>query len=237
MSALSKISKATPTKGGNNIKDGNYLYFVDKITYDERGYSGATFVYEFRVIEAASNGDTDEKKKGEAGKPTIPNTVGSSCSMVCLLDKHDNAGGNAKACALGLLMPLGYTEEQITEDLLLEISSPSNPLRGVAVRNETYRGWNKGKTNIANRDCPLTLNKWIPIAQTVEDMHQRRAWLDSNGATAAPVPTATASASAVTEVAAPVAVAAPVVQAAPVAPQPAPAPAATSPLLARLGVK
>lgn len=224
-SALSKISKATPTKGGNNIKDGNYLYFIEKITYDERGYSGATFVAEFRVVQAEANGATDEKRKGEVGKPTVPNPVGSSCSMVCLLDKFDNAGGNAKAFLMAAMQPLGYDEAAITEELILEVSAATNPLRGLAVRNETYRGWNKGKSVAANRDLALTLNGWKPVTQTPEDLKAQRAWLDANVAKAeAPVPAgATAPAEPQPE---------------PQAPPPAPTPQpARSPLLAHLGIK
>lgn len=231
-SALNKITKATATKGGNNIKDGNYLYFVEKLSYDERGYSGATFVAEFRVVEAASNGATDEPKKGMPGKPTIPNTVGSSCSMVCLLDKFDNAGGNVKAFLLGVLSPLGYVEDEITEELILELSGDGNPLRGLAVRNETYRGWNKGKSVVANRDMALTLNSWKPVTQTAEDIKARRAWLDANASrvepSAAPAqtPAAATAQPTVNEQPAPTPVA-----------QPSPATGAPSPLLSRLGVK
>jgi hypothetical protein len=242
MGALSKISQATPTKGGNNIKDGDYLYFITRVSYDERGYSGPTYVFEFRVIEATQNGATDEPKEGmPRGNLVVPNPVGSECSLVCLLDKFDNAGGNAKACALAALAPLGYTEEQITEQLLLDISSANNPLRGVAVRNNTVRQWNKGKKVQANLGKALTINRFAAVAQTEADIAQRRAWLDANPAraeiTAAPA-AQTAPAPAVTQATAP---AQPVEQPAPT-PQPAAQPSvpvspATSPLLSRLGVK
>jgi hypothetical protein len=150
--------------------------------------------------------------------------------MVCLLDRFDNAGGNAKAFLLGVLSPLGYVEDDITEELILQLSGPDNPLRGAAVRNETYRGWNKGKTNIANRDNALTLNSWKPVAQTPEDIKARRAWLDANASrvepSAAPAQTPGAAAAQPIEQAAPTPVA-----------QPSPAASAPSPLLSRLGVK
>lgn len=232
-SALSKIEKATATGGGNNIRDGRYLYFIEKVVYNEKGHNGAAYIVEFRVVESESNGDVDEK-----GVPTIPNPVGSSCSMVCLLDKHESAGGNAKACVLGALTPLGYVESQITEPLLLDLASPQNPLRGIAIRNETRRGWNKGRTTAANAGKPLTLNSWKPVAQTAENIMTQRAWLDANASQveiparpAMTSPVASVSHAPVAPVAQPVAV---------VAPQPTPAPAPTggaSALLAQLGLK
>lgn len=240
MGALSKIQNATPTNGGNNIKDGNYLYLIEKITYDERARGGATFIAEFRVMESDANGATDEKKKGESGKPTVPNPAGSTCSMVCQLDKFENAGGNALAFLLGAMGPLGYVQDStdltpeqrktiaITEERILEVSGAGNPLRGVAVRNETYRGWNKGKSVEANRDKPLTLNSWKQVAQTPADIQACRAWLDANAArTVAPAPAAGAFAAAAQPVAAP----APT----PVAPTPTPAPPVSN-LLAQLGI-
>lgn len=243
MGALSKIQNATPTNGGNNIKDGNYLYLIEKVTYDERARGGATFIAEFRVMEAEANGATDEKKKGETGKPSVPNPVGSTCSMVCQLDKFENAGGNALAFLLGAMGPLGYIQDNpdltpeeraqkaITEPRILEVSGTGNPLRGVAVRNETYRGWNKGKSVPANRDNTLTLNSWKQVAQTPADIQACRAWLDSNAArTVAPAPAAPAA------VAQPVAPATPAPQPTPTTLTPAPAAPAVSNLLAQLGI-
>lgn len=238
MSALSKIQAATPTGGGTNIRDGRYLYFIERVVYNEKGHNGPAYIVEFRVVESEANGDVDEK-----GAPTIPNAVGSSCSMVCLLDKHESAGGNAKACVLGALAPLGYVEAQITEPLLLDLASAANPLRGIAIRNETRRGWNKGRAVAANAGKPLTLNSWKSVAQTAENIMAQRAWLDAN-ASQVEIPVRPAT---IAQATAPVVQAAvtpaPAVVAQPVAvaaPQPAPAPVATggaSALLAQLGLK
>jgi hypothetical protein len=236
MSALDKITKAKPTQGGNNIKDGNYTLLVEKVIYDPKGYSGATFVMEYRVIKAESNGATDEMKNAPRGNLVVPNPVGTTCSNVCLLDSFDNAGGNAKAALLGAMIPLGYTDEMITEAVILEVSGPNNPLRGIAVRLETYRGWNKGKKQIANRDKPLTLCSWKPVTQTREDIAAQRAWLDSNNAkveTAIPTPGGTVLPAQAPAAPTPVEPPAPVASSASVTP----AAPATSSLLAGLGVK
>lgn len=180
-SALSKIAAATPTKGGINIRDGRYRYLVEKITYDEKSRSGAAYIVEFRVIKSESNGDTDEKRQGEVGKPTVPNPVGSSCSMVSLIDKFDSAAGNVKAFLMAAMAPLGYLEEHITEAVLLEVADARNPLRGLQVDNDTRRTWNQGKNTPANRGLAMTSNGWKPvIPQTLEDIAKNRAWLDAN---------------------------------------------------------
>ncbi len=226
MSALAKIQSAQATGGGNNIRDGRYKYLIEAFTY-AKGFQGERVVAELRVIESAPAIDVT----GPDGKPVTPNAVQSSCSMVCLLDQHESAAGNAKAFLLAALAPLGFDESDITEDKILnEYSHVSNPLRGIAIANETVRRFNKGRKNEANKGKPLTLNSWKPIEQTPEDILRQRAWLDSNGAKAefaAPTP---AAAPVVEQVAPPV-----VAQPAPVATAPAASPASTG-LLARLGL-
>ena len=223
MSALSKIANATPTGGGNYINDGRYLYFVEKLSYI-KGYKGESFIAELRVIEAAASNAVDEQ-----GRPIAPNSVGSTCSMVCNLNQSA-AGGNAKAFLIALLAPLGYVEADITEERILEVSDPNaNPMRGAAIRNSTYSGINQGRDNPANRGKRITKNAWTAVAQTAEDIKAQRSWLDANATPISPsvaVPAAAAQ---------PIAPAAP----APVQPTPAavPAPSGPSPLLARLGVK
>lgn len=178
MGALSKIAAATPTGGGNNIRDGLYLYYVERVTH-HKGFKGERYVFEFRVVESEASTELDEN-----GKVTPPNAVGTACSMVCLLDKHENAPGNAKAAILAITAPLGYTENMITEDFLIECAGAGNPLRGVAVRNETRRAINQGRSNPLNAGKPLTLPNWKAVSQTAEDIAKQRAWLDANGARA-----------------------------------------------------
>ncbi len=225
MSALSKIANATASGGGTNIRDGRYKYLIEKCIY-QKGHKGENFIVELRVIESASNGDVDER-----GQPTIPNAVGSTCSMACLLDKHASAAGNAKAFLIGALAPIGYSESQIDEPLLLEVSGPNNPLRGICIGNETRRGWNKGTVNKANEGKPMTLNVWRAIAQTPEDIQAQRTWLDSNLSRADKAPSVVRAADPVasTTVSAPAVVAPVVAAVTPVVP--------TSPgLLAALGI-
>jgi hypothetical protein len=176
--AFAKVAGASATGGGNNIRDGVYKLLVESLVV-QNGHSGECFIAEFRVLEATANGAVNEQ-----GQPVIPNAVGSTCSMVCNLTKHESAAGNAKAFVVGALAGLGYTEAQITPDVMGHICSEHNPLRGLAVIDETYVGVNKGRSNPANAGKKLTLNKWKPIQQTEDDVKTQRAYLDSNVARA-----------------------------------------------------
>ena len=174
--AFAKVAGAQATGGGNNIRDGVYKLLVEKVHIQD-GHSGECFIAEFRVIESQANGATNEH-----GQPIVPNAVGSSCSIVCNLTKHASAAGNAKAFVVAACAGLGYTEAQITPDVMAYICSEKNPLRGLAVTDETYRGVNKGRDNPANAGKPLTLNKWKPVAQTEDDIKRQAAFLDANAA-------------------------------------------------------
>lgn len=184
--AFAKVAGASATGGGNNIRDGIYKFLVEKISL-QNGHSGECFIAEFRVIEATANGAVNEQ-----GHPIVPNAVGSSCSLVANLTKHESAAGNAKAFVVNALAGLGYTEDQITAETMAYICSENNPLRGLAVIDETYRGVNKGRSNPANAGKPLTLNKWKAISQTEDDVKQQRAYLDANAAKADTAPAASA---------------------------------------------
>jgi hypothetical protein len=172
--AFAKISAATPTDGGNIIRDGNYKMLIEKVIVNA-GYNGEAFIAEMRVIEAQPNGAVDER-----GVPVVPNAVGTTASVVCLFKQGDVAYNNAKKLILGVTGGLGYTEAQITPEAMGYLCSDKNPLRGVMVGLETYRGVNKGRNNPANAGKPLTLNKWKPIAQAEADVLAQRTWLDSN---------------------------------------------------------
>lgn len=185
-----KIAAATATGGGNNIRDGRYKFLIEKCHIQE-GHTGTCLIAEFRVMEAAASGALDEQ-----GKPVIPNPVGSTCSMVCNVTKHESAYGNVKAFVQGALGGLGYTPDKIDDQVLAEVFSDANPLRGVAVIDETYRGVNKGRANAANAGKPLTLNKWKSIAQTQEEVQAQAQYLDENVATAEVVQSTTTAATA-----------------------------------------
>jgi hypothetical protein len=192
-----KIADATATGGGNNIRDGIYKFLVEKCHIQE-GHTGTCLIVEFRVMESTASGAVDEK-----GVPVAPNPVGSTCSMVCNVTKHESAYGNVKAFVQAALMGLGYQANQITNDVIQQVfEGDPMALRGCQIIDETYRGINKGRANAANAGKPLTLNKWKSVAQTEEDMAKWRAYLDDNASkpevVAAPVATPTASAAAET---------------------------------------
>jgi hypothetical protein len=181
-SIFKKIADASATGGGSNIRDGIYSFLIEKCSI-QNGHTGVCFVAEFRVMESSFNGALDEQ-----GKPVTPNPVGSTCSMVCNLTKHESAAGNVKAFLQGALGGVGYTPEMINDELISSVVSADNPLRGAKVVDETYRGVNKGRSNAANAGKPLTLNKWKSVSQTEEDIAAGRKYLDDNAARAEVAP-------------------------------------------------
>jgi hypothetical protein len=175
--AFSKIAGAQMTGGGANIRDGSYKFLIESLKVLQNGHTGQSFIAEFRVVEATPSGLNDEQ-----GRPIVPNQVGSSCSMVANLTKHEMAAGNAKALIVTAAAGLGVTEDKVTAEFMGRVCSEQNPFRGVAIIDETYVGTNKGRTTPANAGKKLTLNKWKPIAQTQENVKAQRAWLDTNAA-------------------------------------------------------
>lgn len=175
MGYFGTIAGANASGGGTWIRDGRYKFMVEKVHLNE-GHSGPCFIAELRVMEADPTGEVDEQ-----GKPVVPNKAGSSCSLVCNLKKHESAAGNAKAFAIGVLGGLGYTPEQITEQVLTAICGPNNPLRGAVVSDQTYR---KPIRTGANAGKPITLHKWESQTQTQESIKAGRAYLDGTAAVA-----------------------------------------------------
>ncbi len=184
MGMFSKIAGASATGGGNVMRDGNYKLIVENVFFKAGGFSGDCFIAEMRVIESSPTGEGTiaNDKKTVTDVPVVPNKPGSTCSIVCNLTQHESAAGNAKAFVLGCLGGLGYTEEQITEQVLDQVCGPKQPLRGMAVENNTYRTVNKGRKTAANQGNIMTLNKWKSIAQTPEQVKSQREWLNTNAA-------------------------------------------------------
>jgi hypothetical protein len=193
--SLSRIAGAKMTGGGSNIRDGKYKLLVENCKL-QKGYEGECFIAELRVIEAVPNGEmqiaSDEKTTTD--KPVVPNAVGSTCSLICNLTKHDSAPSNIKKFVYGVLSGLGYAEEQITEEVLGEVIGGQQPLRGMAVECETYRSVNKGKKTAANAGKLLVLSNWKGIPQDAAGIKTQRAYLDNNKATVETAPASTSTA-------------------------------------------
>jgi hypothetical protein len=170
--AFKKIATAQASGGGNHIRDGKYKFLIDKVFIHE-GDENDSFIAELRVMESEPSGEVDA-----AGRPIAPNPVGSTCSFVCNF-KFKSAGGNAKAFVMAAV---GCTEEELTPEQLAFVCSDDNPLRGVAIIDETYRGVNKGRDNPANAGKPLTLNRWKHVSQTEADVAEGKKYLDSTAA-------------------------------------------------------
>jgi hypothetical protein len=123
--------------------------------------------------------------------------VGSTCSLVCNISANESAAGNAKAFLEGALAGLGYGAVQATEPATLAlVTSEKNPMRGIIVCDETFRGINKGRKNAANAGKPITKHKWSPVmGQTLESVAQGAAWLNANQPKPEPAMTMPAAAS------------------------------------------
>lgn len=209
---FTKLASAAATGGGNNIRDGIYKKLIEKVFVHE-GHNGDCFIAEFRVVESEANGAVDDR-----GVPVIPNAVGSNCSMVCNFSAHESAAGNAKAFVEAAIQGLGYSYDEFValrddkgnpmfaseEEALAFCCSDQNPLRGIAIANETRQTVNKGRKNPANAGKKLTLNGWRPIAQTEEDIAEQRKFLDRHVAKADAAPKQAAPATPVVAPPAPV---------------------------------
>lgn len=165
----SQIAAASASGGGTYIADGVYKLMVEKM-FEKRsthaGGSGLSFITEFRVIESAPHPDYPDVK---------PNAVGTTCSVVCSVQKHASAMGNVKAILLGLLGAFGYTEDMIGPEQI-QSAFNSDELKGILVENTTYR---KAIKTGVNAGKPITLNKWTSIEQTEEDVARQRADLEA----------------------------------------------------------
>lgn len=134
-----KIADARATAGGNQIKDGSYVFLIRKIILDEK-FKGNFFIVEFDVVMSAAQRDDVE-----------PNKVGTDCSMALNLDTNKSAPGNMKQffCAL-----LGKEDAELQGEAYLDevakYTGDEQPGRGMLIEATTYRkvtltGPNAGK--------------------------------------------------------------------------------------------
>lgn len=193
MGMFSGIKEAQMSGGGNNFRDGKYKCLVEKV-HAKKGYKGSSFIAEMRIIEseAVTEYEIARDQKTTTDKLVKPNAPNTAASYVVNL-KFDNALGNIKKFVLGVLGAFGYTEEQITEELIDKVIGPDQPLRGMAVAVSTYRTVNQGRANKANEGNILVLLNFDPIEQTREQVKAQREWLVSNAAGSAPAATTPAA--------------------------------------------
>ncbi len=173
---LSKIANAKATKGGNRICDGDYEYLIESFGVNQ-GFEGTCFIAELRVTESK-----------QTEPDIVPNPVGSTVSMVANVTKHASALGNVKAF---ILAAIGADESQVSAEAMQatlgQAIDPTQPLRGMKIRNRTFRKVNQGRNNPKNAGQVMTLNNFQHVpGQTGESIKAGRAYLDTNAATAAP---------------------------------------------------
>lgn len=163
-----QIAAAAASGGGTYINDGRYKFMIEKLFRKDSNFAGGgtSFIAEFRVLDA----------EPDPSNPTVkPNPVGSTCSVVAVVSKHASAFGNIKALLLGALGALGFTEEEITPEIIVKAFN-SDELRGIMLEDATYR---KNIKSGANAGKPITLHKWTSIPQTEAQIAEQRAGLDA----------------------------------------------------------
>lgn len=119
-----QIAKAKANKSGNFIRDGGYLFEVLKLEADKK-FKGNTFIAELKVLESRkTNPNVD------------PNPVGTTCAYITNLDDKYGLGmGNMKAFVMALY---GVPEEEVTVDVLCEVTSDKQPATGMKIRDEAF---------------------------------------------------------------------------------------------------
>ena len=168
LAGLQKVAKSQATKGGNFIKDGQYLFEIQSVI-NEQKTDGECFIVEFKVLESA-----------QTMPDVVPNAVCSSCSVVWNLDKHKSSPGNVKGFILGLF---GSDESDTPENEILETAQElvgsKQPARGMLIKDETFRGTIRSGANAGN---PITKHKWMAVPNQADaDIAKRRAALDAAG--------------------------------------------------------
>lgn len=162
-SVANKIANAKASGGGNPIKDGDYVFDVLRVICEQK-FTGLCFIAEFLVVASEAT---------EAG--VEPCQVGTTCSFVANLTKHDSAAGNVKAFVLGLL---GLDEASTPPDRVAaeidRITSSANPARGMRIGCSTFR---KAIRAGANAGKLITLPRWQHAAQTPAEIAANRAEL------------------------------------------------------------
>jgi hypothetical protein len=183
---LEKIAAAKITQGGNNIKDGKYIFSILKIL-SEKKRNGNMFIVEMLVDESSSIPDIFEKD----GKPVHANAAGTTVSWVLNLDNNDSAPGNIKAFVLGLfdeseadidaeeLQAKSKGEPSPLATTLGELISREQPALGRKIVSETYRKLIKSGKNAGQ---PFVGHNWRHVAQTPEEIAANRARVENKKA-------------------------------------------------------
>jgi hypothetical protein len=195
---LGKIAKAKTVGSGNNIKDGEYVFAINTIKF-EQGYKEFNFIVELRVVTSTAVPDAYYKTypgkgicpcwatdEGAAIQP--PNAVGSEATFLQQPMKQDSASGNIKQF---LLAALGVTEEEFDAEeaaavlrkdektplqiTMERICSDAQPLRGLLIAASTARkpikkGDNAGK--------PFVNPRFVHIEQSPAGVLRRRQMLE-----------------------------------------------------------
>lgn len=191
---FAKIADATATQSGNWMRDGKYILAVKEHKYENKEFSGLTWVTEFIVVHSEPISGMlqiggEPCAPGTPGATQVePNTIGEKVSFVAVIGNRNtpNAAGNVKA----YLLALSNTSEQVfnqheTEAKLAgqpspfsvacsKLVGPEQVLRGALIAAQTVRSVNQGKANAANKGKILVKPTFMHIAHVPADIQVRR---------------------------------------------------------------
>lgn len=155
-----KIAGAKASQSSNFIKDGAYLFEIEKLLIENKR-KGWMFIAELKVLEAVKT------------SPTVdPNPVGSSVGYVVKLDDPNGMGvGNVKAFIMALY---GVEESEVTADDIDEAVNTDpeatnaagkalavQPCVGMKIRDEAF-----AKAKVSKPTEFFTNHKWSHVPQT-----------------------------------------------------------------------
>lgn len=166
---LKKISEATVSGGGNNLRDGRGRIAVTKLALED-GFNGSRFTTE-GIIVGSSKIPVTELLTGKA-LDIEPNAVGTDVSIVQMLDKHMSAFGNVKGFIMELYGFQGDVSQEDFADTLEELTR-SNSAHGMVIDFVTYRKVTREKK------IEIVLPKWQHVEQSDDDIGRMKKWLES----------------------------------------------------------
>ncbi len=165
---LQKLSKATTSSGGNNLRDSRGRLAVKRLAFED-GFRGSRFISEF-VVVGSSKIPVVSLKTNET-LDIAPNPPGSEVSVLQMLEKHESAFGNVKQFILAL-----YGEQEASDQEVMETAdevTKSNAARGMVIDYVTYRKVTDKK------QVEIVIPKWYSVEQSADDIQKMRQWMDS----------------------------------------------------------
>lgn len=162
-----KIAESRSSGGGNHVRDGRGVCIVKALKH-ETLYKGETFIAELLVESSENLPDA----KNADGSQIQANAPGSSFSFLQQFEEYpDTAFGNTKSFILTLMGEADVQAEEFAKSYERLVGA-QQPARGMRIRFETHR-------KVSKKGVSLVLPSWETVPQTVEQIAETRAKMDS----------------------------------------------------------